>query len=482
MRTFHRLLPVALTALVAFAAGCGLKGTVKPNSPPETTIFVQGAVDTVNHVVHLYWFGSDVDGTVTGYQIRMLNPVQPAETAWVYTTRTDSVFTLQAPGGYTAPRFEVRAIDNLNQVDPTPAVEDFQFSNQPPTVRFVQKPALTDTTFASVSVTWTAADIDGDPNQISFRLWLDGQSADPINTMDRAFTIPTSRFTSGPYASRYRRLYIQPIDDGGRLGAIDSVTWFVRSPVPDSTKRARLLIVDDVLSSEPSNTATDNLFNTVTATKLPAGTFSVLRLRTPLIWSTPKDVEQTFKLFDAVVWYRGIVTSFPSNLRNFSDGITAYLDGGGKMYVEGLNLTSSTNITGAFSLGFVDKYLDVDYQFQNYGATDSVVTWGTVLGSKIYSTTLNDSLIARAIVTNLRGMRPRVASAVLLEAPVGNLTPSNTTPMAVAVNVPQRNGGRLVFNTYPLVISTVASTNPPFPARAQAVLGKIYDLLGLQDP
>lgn len=482
MRALRRFLPVALAALFAFAAGCSLKGTVKPNSPPETTIFIQGAVDTVNHVVHLYWFGSDVDGTVTGFQIRMKNSVQPAETAWVYTTRTDSVFTIPAPNGYAAPRFEVRAMDNLNQVDPTPAVEDFQFSNQPPTVRFVQKPALTDSTFASISVTWTAGDVDGDPEKMSFRIWLDGQAADPIVTTERALTVPTARFTAGPYASRYRRLYIQPLDDGGMLGNIDSVTWYVRAPVPDSSKRARLLLVDDVSSSEPSNTATDNLYSTVTASKLPAGTFSVVRLRSPLIWTTPKDVEQTFKLFDAVIWYRGIVPSFPTTLRNFTDGVTAYLDGGGKMYIEGLNLTSSSNVTGAFPLSFVDQYLDVDYQFQNYGATDSVVTWGTVLGTKVYSSALGDSLIARAIVTGLRGFRPRSASTVLFEAPIGNLTPSNTTSMPVSLNVPQPNNGRLVLSTYPLVISTTASTNPPFPARAQAVLGKIYDLLGLQGP
>ena len=50
------------------------------NLPPETTLFVQGTLDTVNHVVQIYWFGSDPDGEVTGYELRFKNPAAPADT------------------------------------------------------------------------------------------------------------------------------------------------------------------------------------------------------------------------------------------------------------------------------------------------------------------------------------------------------------------------------------------------------------------
>ena len=482
MRALRRLLPlalVAMTVLLPLLAGCGLKGSVKPNLPPETSLFVQGPVDVVNHVVHLYWYGTDTDGYIVGYQIRLTNPADTVAPQWVNTARTDSLITVYTPNGYTAPRFEVRAIDNTNQIDPTPAVEDFQFSNKPPTVSLLQKPTSNDTSFATVSVTWSAGDIDGDANKMVFHVWLDGQAADPLVTTEHAITVPSERFLRGPYASRYRRLYLQAVDDGGRFGNIDSVTWFVRSPVPDSTKRARLLIVDDVLSTEPSNFATDNLFNSVTATKLPAGTFTVLRLRAALPWVTPKDVEQTFKQFETVIWYRGIVSSFPFTLRTFQDGVSAYLDGGGKMYIESLSLTSSLNVSGALSLEFVSRHLDTDYQFQNWGGVDSTIAWGVAQGGKFYSTALNDSLLSRSILANLRGFRPGLASEVLIEAPPGTLTPPTTETMAVALNVSQPNGGRLVASSYPLVASSTPNPNPPFPARAVGVLTKIYDLLGL---
>jgi hypothetical protein len=66
-----RLLALAAMTLAAlFAAGCGVKGTLVPNTPPETNVFVDGPVDTVNHVVHLRWFGSDPDGQVARYEYR----------------------------------------------------------------------------------------------------------------------------------------------------------------------------------------------------------------------------------------------------------------------------------------------------------------------------------------------------------------------------------------------------------------------------
>ena len=40
---------------LALVAGCAKKKILAvENLPPETTLFVQGALDTVNHVVHLY--------------------------------------------------------------------------------------------------------------------------------------------------------------------------------------------------------------------------------------------------------------------------------------------------------------------------------------------------------------------------------------------------------------------------------------------
>jgi predicted small lipoprotein YifL len=138
------ILAVTLAA-GALLAGCGVKGTLVPNLPPETVVFVSGPVDTLNHVVHLRWFGSDPDGSVSRFDFRWVYPAGqgPAgydSSLWIPTTRTDSTFTLYAPTGYTMPTFVVRAVDNQGLPDPTPARETFQFKNQPPVVHLTNLP------------------------------------------------------------------------------------------------------------------------------------------------------------------------------------------------------------------------------------------------------------------------------------------------------------------------------------------------------
>lgn len=496
MRAFVRLAPVVTTVFLALAAGCGLKGTTRPNLPPETTLFVQGPVDTVNHVVHLYWFGSDVDGTVTGYQIRMLNPLAPAETNWVHTTRTDSLFTLFTPSGYTAPRFEVRAIDDHNQADPTPAVQDFKFSNKPPTVLLQQRPGPSDTTYASVSVTWNAADIDGDPGRMVFRLWLDGQASNPLTTTERAFTMPTSRFNGGPYASRYRRLYVQAIDDGGMAGNVDSVTWFVRQPVPDSTQRARLLLVDDVPGGTTGNNQNfriDTLYSNTAARNLPAGSYSILRTQFTQPFKSAKDLEQTFKLYDAVIWYRANEVSISSVLRTYGmDGIGPYLQSGGKFYVEGLYLFAGTNANGQLPEEFVTRYLNCRGMYRAYVTvstfTDSTVGWGNPNGAVFTDSTFlastQDSVRQQQLTSRFGeagGFRCFIqnnASQAILWARPSSLIPSPDASVPVGMSVPQPGGGRALAVTVPIVPSTAI----PNYNGATRILAKIFQQMGLTGP
>ena len=133
-RVLLLLVLLASVAALGITSGCGftkkLTGSLHANQPPHTVLFVNGAIDTVNHVVHLYWFGTDVDGSVVGFEWQMKNPAAPADTAWHFTTNTDSIFTVQAPSGYTNPVFSVRAIDNAGARDPNPPRQNFEFSNQ----------------------------------------------------------------------------------------------------------------------------------------------------------------------------------------------------------------------------------------------------------------------------------------------------------------------------------------------------------------
>jgi hypothetical protein len=457
---------------------------MKPVLPPDTRIFIEGPVDTVNHIVHLHWFGSEANGYIAGYEVRLLNPAAPADTNWVFTTLTDSIVTVLTPTGFTAAIFEVRAIDDKGVKDPDPARQPFNFRNTPPLVKLIGKPNIgdhSDTTFASATIDWSVSDPDGDASKVIIRVWLDGRASTPDLASGTTYTVPSDRFLiGGVYTTGRRTLFIQGIDDGGMAGPIDSVTWYVRKPVVGT--RARLLLVDDVPNTDGSKARVDSLYaNAIVNAGLQPGTWSVLHLQFSKPFRSEKDLEQTFKQFETVVWYRGEQSLFSSTLANYGEGIGPYLDAGGRMFLESLNLTTAMSTNGALSLDFVDRYLNSDGVFQFPQAPDSSAAWGlSSTGEVLYVPELADSLLCRRNIAGLRGFMTRTASQSLIVAPAHVLSQNNSIPMAVALDVPQANGGRFIVSTFPMVSGTIST--PGFPQRASLVLLKIFGLLGLTGP
>jgi hypothetical protein len=456
---------------VLVLASCGgltgkLTGTTKGNLPPHTVLFVNGALDTVNHVVHLYWFGTDPDGVVQGFEWQMKNPVMPADTAWHFTTQSDSIFTVQAPAGYTNPVFSVRAIDNAGARDPNPPRQTFEFSNQAPTVKLVQKPLPTDTTFASVSVTWTANDPDGDLAKLTYLVWLDGNEATPEITTAKALTMPTNRFlVAGALTSAKRKLFVRAIDDGGRAGPADSVSWFVKKPVTGT--RARLLLVDDVPKTSSANLRFDTLYsNSVGRVGLTTDQYTILRLDTTQPFKTAADFEQTFKLFETVVWYRGSETSLSTLLGLGEPGIGNYLNAGGRFYLDGLYLFRGTNANGALSEDFARTHLnsrgmvgaftitptfsDTSIGFGNTGTSvflPAVDVHGTLARDSMYMHQVQ--VVRSGEAGGLRQFDFLDRSQVVLWGAPGTLTPEVGDSTAVGISVPQPLNGRAVVVCVP---------------------------------
>lgn len=482
--------------------GCGrltgkLTGTRIGNEPPHTVLFINGPVDTVNHVVRLHWFGSDPDGTVDHYEWQLNNPAAPADTAWHPTTATDSLFRIFTPAGYTNPVFTVRAVDNQGAIDPSPPRQLFQFSNQPPTVQLIVRPLLSDTTFASVSVTWNATDPDGEVSRLNYLVWLDGNEATPELTTARALTMPTAKFlVNGQLTSGPRTLFLQAIDDGGRASAIVSCTWQVRRPV--TGPRARLLIVDDVPRSNPANLRFDTLYtNAVTRIGLASDQYSVLRLDITQPFKTAADFAQTFALFENVVWYRGNETTLSSLLRLGESGVEKYLDANGNFYVDGLYLVSGKFANGAFSEGFVRRHLGsrgMKEAFTSTGAEAGLSIGFGNTGTSVFlphvdvrGVVVRDSVYVRQVFVvrfgetgGLRQFDYVDPSQVVLWGAPGTLTPEVTVgdSSAVGISVPQTGGGRAIM------VCTVpgAAFNPTGGAAAGSAarfITNIYRQLGL---
>jgi hypothetical protein len=496
--TARRAVAAALLAALALAgaailAGCGAKGITKPLGGPHTMIFINAPVDTqgVNHIVRLHWYGTDPNGYIAGYEVRLIDSAfVVTDTGWVFTVHTDSVVVVPTPLGYTSKVFEARAINDRGVKDPNPAIQHFYFRNQPPIVRILTKPNAadkSDTTFASATITWSVTDLDGDVTKVLCRVWMDGHENDPTFATGTSFTVPSEQFKAGGvWVSGRRSLHIQGIDDGGMAGPIDSVSWYVKAPVdnPDPQGYGRLLWIDDLPAGDPSNVRSDSLYaNSVARAGLPAGSWRVLRLETTQPFRSPKDLEQTLKQFRAVIWARGeqaALTKPATTLANNLGGVGPYLDSGGHMFLESLSPAAAWTSVGPLTPSFVDRYLDCDGVFVYGQAPDSSAAWGFNGNEVLTSPLLSDSLLNKRILVGLNGFKFRDPGDVLLSVGAHVMSQDNPYPFAVALAVPQSNGGLLMVSSYPLVSGTIST--PAFPQRSSEFLGRILQRLGATGP
>jgi hypothetical protein len=494
-----------LAAIGALALG-GVPGCAKKllppatgDQPPHTTLFIQVPApqlpDTVNHLVHLYWYGNDADGYVRSFRVKVVNPADPvaADSAWTSTTAHDSLFTIYTPSGYTVITFEVAAVDDKGLVDPTPAIQRFQFKNQPPVLKLTTKPSRldkSDTTYAAVTIAWSISDPDGDASKVKSYVWLDHMSGPPIQVSGSTFTVPSESFkVNGVYTSGPRTLYLQGVDDGGMAGPIDSVSWYVRQPAAGA--RARVLFIDETALNDPLHTRNDTTFtNAVARLGVPANQTSMLWLAKIQPFRTSQDLYQTMKLFETVVWFNGRQTStaFSSVLLSYRDGIGRYLDEGGKVYLETQSMVAGLSSTGPLDQAFASTYLNCDGVFQWASPPDSSASYGMNNGSRLYApqfganAAVGDSTQTLAIIGYLRAFRTRDGSQAYLVARPGTLTgpatrDSLTFPVPVALNVPTRHngmltGGRLIASTFPIAVSN----------RGAQVATNIMRQMGLDQP
>jgi hypothetical protein len=470
------ILAASIVVLLALGglAGCSKKLRPVQNLLPETYVNIQGPVDTVNHRVHLYWYGTDPDGSVVGYVFRWVYPPPASQDpAWVTLLgddgplRTDSLFTMMTEGGtgdtvVVMPRFEIYAIDNEGGVDPTPAVQTFQLRNFPPVVWFANPLGSRDSTYASATVSWEILDPDGGGPNLRYRLWLDGNRAGCDSTTEQTFTVPSARFLQdGAYRSGPRTLYVQAVDDGGLAGDSVGMTWYVRAPGTElENNQGRLLVIDD-LPTGGNDGLYDSFYRSVYSL-LPAGTYDVIRLQfNPNIFRSGGDVAQTFRQFKAVLWYRGDDVGTNGRvsplLGAYEDSIGAYLDAGGKLYVDGLYLIKGLNTPGAFSEDFVSRRLGSTRLINCFalvaGILDSTAGWSSRAGSRFRSSVYGESfsaVVGPKVVNNvtgaIRGFAVTDTNYVALWAMDGQLSPANTGfEVPVGVTVPQGMGGRIVL-------------------------------------
>jgi hypothetical protein len=457
------LLVAGLAALVG--AGCGKKGTLSPNRPPETVVFVSGDLDTVEHIVRLSWFGTDPDGAVVGYEFKWIYEAGQApagydSAAWFSTTRNESTFVVWTPSGAAMPTFVVRAIDDEQAPDPTPARQDFLFRNLPPTIVLTGGPVLPATTFPVATVRWLATDPDGDVARATTLLWLDGDEATPtLVPPGSEYTIPPAAFSDGAggFVTGPHTVYVRAVDDGGAVSLPDSFTWNVVAP------EGEVLLVDDV----PSNlgSGADSLYRRALNRQIgPPPAYSVINLQTNNPFRSAADLTATFGFFRSVVWYQENNTARSAALPLAEPAIRSHLAQGGNFFL------SSTIAVGSFGAlsgaSFLDEIVGADsVRFnEDVGTTAFSIGNGAIL--RPGPAVPYDSLLSTSISSNVDALVLRdLADAAFLAPPIV-LDSSQVEDWIVGVDrVPDGGSGRFVFVTFPLRFlgGTPEGAPPPAP-------------------
>lgn len=275
------LLLTVFAGLLLTSCDAGLDGQLLENQPPKTFL-------TVNEInlpegerlvsqVNISWWGDDPDGYITGYELLILeesrvvtdaagNPVcdlpDIQDDEWSFTTRTDSTFILPIEEGNTDAdvAFFVRAVDNLDAVDPNPACLIFPIRNSPPVVNFRGFELPPDTTYRIASFGWTATDPDGDANlnriEIAFNdttNWTALETNIDFITLrvDDTVDPPTATVFTGRAANNTNiqfdvvhldaenEFHLRAVDNAGAISEIKTHSWFVKK------QRSTVLYIDD---------------------------------------------------------------------------------------------------------------------------------------------------------------------------------------------------------------------------------------------
>jgi hypothetical protein len=358
-----------LKPLFALILGISLfscdKGEPLPNSTPETSIFLDKieltGPDRLTSVVKVFWSGRDKDGFIKGFEISF------DQNDWSFTTRSDTTFRFSLSQGQDTADVElyVRAVDDQDFRDPSPAFLRIPIKNTPPTVEILSDFQPADSSNTVFSLIWNTQDLDGDETLDSTYIRFNGGPWTALERNSNAIrVIPEDPLATGPVRSRIlssftgapsytinfereestlveglvldgmNTIYVRVRDKAGANSEPDtSVTFFLKRQTSD------FLLIESHLSGNAVGSVYKDAFQN------QGRSFDFINLFKNNAASDVRFWNFNFRLildlYDRCLWYSGFET-FSSGTLLLEIGIfqvAGYLNDGGKMLM-------TTYITG----------------------------------------------------------------------------------------------------------------------------------------
>ena len=355
------------TALVLVAVSM-LAGCDGPTSPPSDNLAPNTTLanipvenDTLFALVTLHWDGEDDDGFVAAYQYRYVTKHlmigDSVATEWEETDQTSLTIAFESSDEMNEQIFEVRAVDNFGEVDPTPATKRLYTSKTIFPESEILEPAANASFFVldetsdwwqGIPLSFTASDADGDVVEYGWAVdegeWTWGR--------DTTLFIPPGAF-SGSLEGEHT-LRVTSRDNTNLVDPVgDEVTVRLVRPMHDK----RILIVDGTQeTSFPSG---------VNATDADVDAFYANLFGTTNEWdyntrgAPPID---TLGRYQLVIWHAdNSYSSDPHELPLHVERIKDYLNTGGDFIMSGWRILKSFAPSESFPLGFATGTFIHDY-------------------------------------------------------------------------------------------------------------------------
>lgn len=317
----------ALTSLLLGSCRTGFDGELLENLPPETFTIVDTIIrlgdDRLESEVTIRWWGNDPDGFVTGYEFTFDNPDNPA-TQWSYSVNQDSVFILAPPPGNDTLdfRFHVRAVDNNDLRDPSPAALTYPVKNSRPSVAFqpgINNPVIS---YPVVKFFWEGSDPDGANNLAGYEVTLNDSSAvavflnaetsnllleaiepgSPVTACKMYLNSSSTAVTeelNGMLTDEWNKLYIRAVDQSAARS-----DWVAADSVFIKRVNSNILMVNGyTIGTTPEEFYTEQMaangFTTLETLKIFESVDGAFTQQS----ADNLTQEKVFALFDLIIWF-----------------------------------------------------------------------------------------------------------------------------------------------------------------------------------
>lgn len=373
----YYLFTIVLLATLFFACENKLSGE-KTNLPPDTFLAIvpPDVTDTLSEhssQLALWWHGNDPDGVVEGYIYSFYN----TEISWNdtsfdeaglrgFTTEQTDTFPIPLGGKDSTFTFSIAAVDDWNEIDPSPAFVHIPIVNTPPEIALTD--SLQDTTATTVTFSWTVDDPDGieDITDIFYfinptlDMNVDSVDVSDWQRLEGNETLLTLRSDDGLVADADNAVWIVIRDRGNALSNVlqypnpeTGKIWYVKIP------KNNVLFVDDegtdLQGDSLHNVLTDPFFNDIfsnigwTVDKYDAKKYGL-----PI---AEVDFTELLEYYDLVIWFADnepLIADAQNSLWNF-------LNSGGKIIFHG------------FEQAYLQQQDEVQYDFMHgFGVPNSV--------------------------------------------------------------------------------------------------------------